>query len=152
MTITINPAGTGETWTAGGVEFRILADGLAVDRRWGLVECTIPPGWGGPPQHIHREHDESFFILTGTVRFTSGRDELLATSGALITAPIGDPHAFGNADDQAPASLLCSVTPERYIGYFKELATLQPAPDGQLDPADILALMSRYGTEPYRPA
>ena len=124
----------------------------AVDARWGLVECSLAPGWGGPPQHIHREHDESFFILTGTVKFISGRDELLATAGALVTAPIGDPHTFGNADDQAPASLLLTTTPERYIGYLKELATLRPGPDGQLEPADILAIMSRYGTEPYRPA
>lgn len=152
MTITMNPAGAGDTWSAGGVGFRILADGHAVDRRWGLVECTLAPGWGGPPQHVHRAHDESFFILTGTVKLTSGREELLATAGALVTAPIGDPHTFGNADDQAPASLLCTVTPERYIGYFKELAALQPGPDGRLDPTDIIALMDRYATEPYRPA
>jgi hypothetical protein len=79
----------------GGADFRILADGSAVDGRWGLVECTLAPGWGGPPQHIHREHDESFFILTGTVKFTSGRDELLATPDTLVTAAIGDPHTFG---------------------------------------------------------
>jgi quercetin dioxygenase-like cupin family protein len=116
MTITVNAAGAGETWSAGGADFRILADGSAVDGRWGLVECTLAPGWGGPPQHLHREHDESFFILTGTVKFTSGRDELLATPGTLVTAAIGAPHTFGNADDQAPASLLCTVTPERYVG------------------------------------
>jgi len=149
MTVTVNAAGAGETWTAGGADFRLLADGSAVDGRWGLVQCSLAPGWSGPPQHIHREHDESFFILAGTVRFTSGRDELLATPGALVTAPIGDPHTFANADDQAPARLLCTVTPGRYIGYLKELASLLPGPDGRLDPADILALMSRYGTEPF---
>lgn len=152
MMVTVNAAGAGESWTVAGAGFRILADGSAVDGRWGLVECTLAPGWGGLPQHVHREHDESFFILTGTLRFISGRDEMLATPGALITAPIGTPHSFANADDQAPATFLCTVTPERYIGYFKELATLRPGPDGQIDPADILALMSRYGTEPYRPA
>lgn len=152
MALAINVAEAGETWSAGGADFRILADGGAVDGRWGLVECILAPGWNGPPQHLHREHDESFFILTGTVKFTSGRDQTLATPGALITAPIGSPHAFDNADDQAPASLLLTVTPERYIGYLKELATLRPGPDGRLDPADILAIMSRYGTEPYRPA
>jgi quercetin dioxygenase-like cupin family protein len=115
------------------------------------VQCTLAPGWAGPPQHIHREHDESFFILTGTVKFTSGHDELLATSGALVTAPIGVPHAFSNADEEAPASLMCTVTPERYIGYLKELASLTPGPDGRLAVADILEVMSRYGTEPYRP-
>jgi uncharacterized cupin superfamily protein len=65
---------------------------------------------GRAPQHIHREHDESFYVLTGTVRFTSGRDETLATPDALVTAPIGVPHTFANADDQTPASLLCTVT------------------------------------------
>ena len=149
MTITFNAAGAGETWTAGGADFRVLADGSAVDGRWGLVQCTLAPGWSGPPQHLHREHDESFFVLAGTVKFTSGRDELLATPGALVTAAIGDPHTFANADDQAPATLLCTVTPERYIGYLRELASLHPGPDGRLDPADILAVMSRYGTEPF---
>ena len=110
MTITFNAAGAGETWAAGGADFRVLADGSAVDGRWGLVQCTVGPGWSGPPQHIHREHDESFFILAGTVKFTSGLEELLATPGALVTAAIGDPHTFANADDQAPATLLCTVT------------------------------------------
>ena len=41
------------------------------------------------------------------------------------------------------------MTPERYIGYLRELAGLHPGPDGRLDPADILAVMSRYGTEPF---
>jgi len=62
---------------------------------------------------VHREHDETFFVVQGTVRFTSGADTLLASPGQLVTAPIGDPHTFANADEQAPASLLCSVTPER---------------------------------------
>ena len=49
------------------------------------------------------------------------------------------------------ASLLCTVTPERYIGYFRELSKLQPGTDGPLNPADVLALMARYATDPYRP-
>ena len=151
MTITVNAPREGDTWSAGGADFRVLADGSAVDGRWGLVECTIAAGWTGPPQHLHREHDESFFVLTGAVRFTSRGEHVLATAGTLVTAPIGAPHTFANADDQAPARFLCTVTPERYIGYFKEVASLHPGPDGRLDPADLLALMRRYGTEPYLP-
>jgi hypothetical protein len=41
------------------------------------------------------------------------------------------------------------VTPERYVGYFRELQQLRPRADGLLDPAEIRALMSRYATEPY---
>jgi mannose-6-phosphate isomerase-like protein (cupin superfamily) len=68
-------------------------------------------GWAGPPQHLHWEHDETFFVLTGAVRFISGTDSLVASPGQIVTAPIGDAHAFANADDQAPASLLCTLTP-----------------------------------------
>lgn len=89
-------------------------------------------------------------MLTGTVTFTSGRDEVIATPGTLVIAPIGDPHTFANTSAETPATMLCTVTPERYIGYFRELAALHPGLDGRLDPEAVTALMSRYATEPYR--
>jgi quercetin dioxygenase-like cupin family protein len=149
VTITItkdNP----ETFSAGGGTFRVLDDGASTGGRLGVVALDLVPGWGGPPQHVHREHDETFYVLQGTVRFTSGTDTLLATPGQLVTAPIGDPHTFANADEQAPASLLCSVTPERYLDYFRELAALAAGAPGPLDPAQVLEIMARYATDPYR--
>ena len=151
MTVRLNSAGMGESFAAGPVKFRILEDGKGVDGRFGVIECEITPGWGGPPQHIHREHDETFYVVTGTVKFTSGTEVLIAEAGSLVTAPIGDPHTFANADASSPASLLCTVTPERYIGYFRELKGLTPGSNGLLDPAEVLDVMSRYATEPYRP-
>jgi hypothetical protein len=41
------------------------------------------------------------------------------------------------------------VTPQRYVGYFRELQDLRPGPDGMLVAAEVLALMSRYETEPF---
>ena len=139
-----------ETFSAAGCVFRVLDDGTSTAGRLGVVALDLPPGWGGPPQHVHREHDETFYVLQGTVRFTSGTDTLLATPGQLVTAPIGDPHTFANADTDAPASLVCSVTPERYLDYFRELASLAASATGPLDPAQVLEVMSRYATEPYR--
>lgn len=150
MTVRLTAPGEGDEFPAGPVRFRILEDGTAVDKRFGVAECQLPPGWAGPPQHIHREHDESFYVVTGTVRFTSGTTELLAPAGGLVTAPIGDPHTFANADPDAPASILCTVVPERYLGYFRDLQGLRPGPDGMLDPAEVLEVMARYATEPYR--
>jgi mannose-6-phosphate isomerase-like protein (cupin superfamily) len=151
VTVTLTAPGHGEAFPAGPVRFRILQDGTSIDRRFGVAECVLPPGWAGPPQHVHRAHDETFYVMTGTVRFTSGTDELTAAAGSLVTAPIGDPHTFGNPDPDAQASLLCTVTPERYLGYFRELAQLRPGPDGMLVPAEVLQIMARYDTDPYRP-
>ncbi len=150
MTVRLTAPGSGESFQAGPVGFRVLEDGTAVNGRIGVVECSLAPGWPGPPQHIHRAHDETFYVVTGTVRFTSGTDTLLAPAGSLVTAPIGEPHTFANADDDEPALLLCTVTPEKYIGYFRELAGLRPGSDGVLDPAQVLAVMQRYATDPYR--
>jgi len=150
MTVKFTAPGKGEQFPAGPVRFRILDDGLEVDKRFGVAEGHLAPGWIGPPQHIHREHDEIFYVLSGTVRFTSGISDLLAPAGSLVTAPIGQPHSFGNADPEAPASLLCTVVPERYLGYFRDLQTLRPGPDGALDPSEVLAVMARYATEPYQ--
>ncbi len=151
MTVRLKSPGQGETFASGPVRFRILEDGSGVDGRFGIAECVLGPGWPGPPQHVHREHDETFYVVSGSVRFTSGSDELRAEAGSLVTAPIGDPHTFCNADRDAPATVVCSVTPERYLGYFRDLADLRPGPDGVLVPAEVLGIMARYATEPYRP-
>jgi hypothetical protein len=44
--------------------------------------------------------------------------------------------------------MLCTVTPDLYIGYFRELAQLPPGPP---DPAAVGAVMTRYFTEVVRP-
>ena len=73
-------------------------------------------------------------------------------AGTLVTAPIGAPHTVANADGHAPASFPCTLTPQRCIGYLEEPASLRAGSDGRLDPVEILAVRSRYGTEPYPPA
>lgn len=134
-----------------GVEtIRILEDGSHTGHRVGLVEASLPPGSPGPPQHIHREHDETFFVLSGMVRFISGTEQLDLPAGNLLTAPIGTPHTFSNPDQNQPATMLCTVTPDRYINYFRELGTLAAGSEGAY-PDAILDVMSRYATEPYRP-
>jgi hypothetical protein len=42
------------------------------------------------------------------------------------------------------------VSPDLYIGYFREVTVLQST-DGRLDQQAVLGLMARYATEPYRP-
>jgi mannose-6-phosphate isomerase-like protein (cupin superfamily) len=149
--LSVTAPGEGELLRAGPVIHRVLNDGSAVGGRFAVFECQMPAGWSGPPQHIHREHDESFLILTGTVRFVCNQDVELTGPGALVTAPAGVPHTFGNGDRHKPATLICTVTPGHYFGYFREMQALSVGPDGLLDRHEILRLMARYATEPHMP-
>jgi len=129
---------------------RILEDGSHTGHRVGLIEVSLPPGSHGPPQHIHREHDETFFVVSGTVRFISAAEHLDVPAGELVTAPIGTPHTFANPEPSQSATMLCTVSPDRYVSYFRELGALARRGE-ETSPSAILEVMSHYATEPYRP-
>jgi hypothetical protein len=46
--------------------------------------------------------------------------------------------------------MLCTVTPDLYVDYFRDLASLRPVPCG-LDPREVAEVMARYATEVVRP-
>jgi mannose-6-phosphate isomerase-like protein (cupin superfamily) len=150
MSVYLVTPDTAEVINVGPETIRILEDGDHTGHRVGLVECSLPPASPGPPQHIHREHDETFFVLSGTVRFTCGTEHLDVPVGNLVTAPIGTPHTFSNPDPSQPATMLCTITPDRYINYFREMGALATGGEAGY-PEAILDVMSRYATEPYRP-
>ena len=65
---------------SGPVRMRILEDGSTTAHRLGMGEITIAPHTAGPPQHRHGQHDEGFYVVSGTVRFTVG-DDLVRRAG-----------------------------------------------------------------------
>jgi mannose-6-phosphate isomerase-like protein (cupin superfamily) len=151
MSIEVVDANAGQTISLGPMTLRILEDGSHTDHRLGVVELKMPPHVSsGPPQHVHRNHDETFFIISGTPTFTCGAQTITAQPGMLVTAPPGTPHTFANPGDQ-PAVLLCTITPDLYIDYFRELASLRPGPNG-LDPNEVGQVMARYATEVVSPS
>lgn len=145
MDMVLVPAESGED--LGGM--RILEDGSHTGHRIGVVGGRLPPGSSGPPQHVHRRHTETFFVVSGTVRFISAAEHVDVTAGGIVTAPIGVPHTFANPDPDEWADFTCTVAPDLYIDYFRELATMHARPGG-MDVEANLALMARYATEPYR--
>ncbi|WP_223771045.1 cupin domain-containing protein [Streptomyces huiliensis] len=87
------------------------ADGSRTGKRLGIAELWLAPGFSGPPQHLHRKHEETFFVLSGTVDFTSGHDTHRVGPGQLVTAPIGTPPtpSITPMTTRTPAS--CSPPP-----------------------------------------
>lgn len=115
--------GDGETILLGTTRMRVLEDGSNTGHRLGLAESVLAPHTPGPPQHRHAQHDEGFYITSGTVRFTVGDDDYDATAGTFVLVPPGAPHTFANVTDQ-PAVMLSIFTPDLYVQYFRDLEAM----------------------------
>jgi len=125
---------------------RILEDGQTTDHRLGIGEITLPPHTEGPLQHRHARHDEGFYVVDGTARFTVGEATYEAPSGTLVMVPPGVPHTFSNPGDQ-PVVILNTFTPDLYVQYFRDLRNLLVS--GQpLTPEASAQVMRRYATSP----
>jgi quercetin dioxygenase-like cupin family protein len=68
---------------------------------------------GAPaPEHVHRGHVESLYVLEGELAVSAGGRELRAGAGAWVQIPAGVPHAYAAAAP-APARFLEVHTPAR---------------------------------------
>src|ERR1700729_4328415 len=142
---TVGPGG-GEVVRLGPPTVRILEDGPTTGHRLGIGEITVAPHSSGPPQHRHARHDEGFYVVSGTARFTVGGTSYDAPAGTLAMIPPGAPHTFANPTGE-PVVLLNTFTPDLYVQYFRDLRDMI-AQTGPLTPEATVAVMSRYATEP----
>ncbi|MFE3145684.1 cupin domain-containing protein [Streptomyces sp. NPDC059218] len=138
--------GDGETIVLGTTRMRVLEDGSHTGHRLAIAESVLAPHTQGPPQHRHAQHDEGFYVLSGTVRFTVGDENYDAAAGTLVMVPPGAPHTFANLTDR-PAVMLSTFTPDMYVQYFRDLQEVF-ADGRQLTRQANIDVMSRYATEP----
>ncbi|MDT0457296.1 cupin domain-containing protein [Streptomyces sp. DSM 41527] len=144
--VSVVAPGDGETIVLGPTRMRILEDGSHTGHRLAIAESVLAPHTQGPPQHRHAEHDEGFYILSGTVRFTVGHEDHDAPAGTFVLVPPGTPHTFANPTDQ-PAVMLSIFTPDLYVQYFRDLQDVLTT-DRPLTPQAGIDVMSRYATTP----
>jgi mannose-6-phosphate isomerase-like protein (cupin superfamily) len=141
----VGPA-DGEVVLSGPIQMRILEDGSTTSHRLGLGEITIAPHADGPPQHRHAQHDEGFYVVAGTARFTVGEKTYDADVGTFVMIPPGAPHTFANPGDETTV-LLNTFTPDLYVQYFRDLRDMIAAGQPLTNDA-IVAVMARYATVP----
>ncbi|MGY4996744.1 cupin domain-containing protein [Streptomyces sp. 900105245] len=146
LAVTVVRPGEGEMIALGPTRMRILEDGSHTGHRLAIAESVLAPHTQGPPQHRHGRHDEGFYVLSGTVRFTVGDEDYDAATGTLVMVPPGTPHTFANLTDQ-PAVILSTFTPDLYVQYFRDLQEVL-AGGRPLTPQANIDAMSRYATEP----
>ena len=89
---------------------------------YSLTEWVVEPGTQGPPIHIHHEHDEGFYVMSGHFGFVLDGVTLYGKPGTHVLVPKGHAHSFWNAG-AGPAKLLHIVIPPGLDQYFRDLAT-----------------------------
>ena len=87
--------------------------------------AIVPPN-GGPPPHVHRNEDETFYVLDGTPTFRLGDEVVVAGPGDFVNVPKGVLHRFRNLSDE-PLRMILTFTPAGIERFFEE--TLERAYD-----------------------
>jgi mannose-6-phosphate isomerase-like protein (cupin superfamily) len=129
-----------------GNPFALKVSGAESHGAVALIVATFAPGTGALP-HLHRGHDECFYVLDGTFRFRVGDEYVEAGAGACCFAPRSAAHGFNNIG-RSDGSLLGVIAPAGYEQHFVELSNLPP---GQ-DTAEALAeIFKKYDQESVPP-
>ena len=114
-----------------------------------VFEGELPPGSDGPPPHVHRIYDEAFYVLAGSVLFTSDGISEECPAGSFVFVARGSAHSFANPAT-ATARVLVVTTPRaiQLVESGEELL----AHDGPPDLAALQALFASHDTELLGPA
>ena len=135
------PSGSGPAFWGPGDLYTFLVTGEESGGSYFAMEALVPTG-GGPPPHIHRNEDETFYLLEGQITFRLGDDSVVARPGDFVNVPRGAVHCFRN-DSSELARMVLTFTPAGIEKFFEE--TLEPALDPtQALPANIEAVAARY--------
>ena len=97
----------------------------------------------GPPLHLHREQDDTFFVLEGVLAFQAGDELFDLGPGDFVTVPPGVPHTFDNIrKDQPPVKVCNFMIPGGLDEHFQDMASMGEAAQ---DSAEMAALREKHG-------
>ncbi len=116
---------------------------------YALRSNTAPPRFTSVPLHRHRDMEEAFVVVTGTMSVVAGSRRLDAGPGEVCLIPRGLPHALANLGD-VPVSWLTLLSPGYRSGWIDEEERLIDRAHGDpslVDDAALRAVHERYGLE-----
>ena len=142
-------------WGAGGV-YHFLATGAETGGAYFTFEAIEGPG-AGPPPHIHRLEQESFYIVDGRCTFYVGDQVIPATAGDFVTVPRDVVHYFRNESEDL-LRMVITLVPAGMEHFFAEV--LDPVDDPTAAPPSLspqmvermLAAAPKHGLEILAPA
>jgi quercetin dioxygenase-like cupin family protein len=143
-------------------EARIVrkSEGEVYERLWKFKHGSLTGGrfdfmvgdigyLSGPPLHVHREQDDTFFVLEGVLTVQVGEEVFDLGPGDFASVPPGVPHTFDNTrKDQPPVKVCNLMTPGGLDAQFRDLATLGA---GARDPVKAAPLREKHGVATVGP-
>ena len=125
-----------------GQQMIVKVSGAASRGAYSLIEYSHRPGAPGPPPHVHRQHEEAFFVLEGELTLAVGPDVVTVGAGQTAVVPRGQVHQPSNRSDRPARFVFLSSPP--MDEFFAELARLVTRTGGQPPASDLAELGERY--------
>src|SRR5215470_937941 len=120
-------------WTVGFLAVRKIG-AEETDGRLEVAEFIFPGGYS-PPWHVHHTTAESFYVLSGEIRFHYGDRVERHGPGGFVHLPAGVPHGF-YVESPDGARALHTGSPTGLWDFHTEVG--RPAPQLTLPPAEPL--------------
>jgi quercetin dioxygenase-like cupin family protein len=133
-----------------GHRFHVLESARDTDDGSLRFDYTAPPG-ANISEHVHREQEERFEVVSGKLGTRVGDQEVLLTPGQSGVGPPGIPHAWWNPSDDEEVRFLVGIRPgldvetmlETVLGFMRDGKTIGPLPR---NPLQLAVLAQEIGS------
>jgi len=98
-----------------------------------------PPRWIAP-LHLHRNDDEAWYVLEGTLCVSKGNDVVEAKAGSAVFVPRGTPHTYWNPGTELVRYLL--VMTSNIYSLIQDIHAMK-----ERSPAALKAVFERHESE-----
>ncbi len=138
----------GETFWGFGSLITIKASAEQTGGRFSLIEL-LSPGGVATPLHVHREDDETFYVVDGELTFyLDDGQPIPASAGSFVHVPGGAVHAFQVDSETARYLVITNLQHERFYRAISEpTQTRSIPPEAPLDMEKIGSAAQQYGVK-----
>ena len=118
-------AGQGDAWWFLGHRVTFKAAGSQTTNGMTVLEVDAPQGYA-PPMHMHRDEDEAFYVLEGSLTVTCGEKMWEVRQGAFVMLPRQIPHGLRAGPDGC--RFLVFTTPAQFEYFVMEVGSRAQEP------------------------
>lgn len=134
-------------WKSGRISVKLT--GEETGGALAQVESDDPYG-SAPPMHVHRNEDETFYVVDGSVSVFADGEERRLEPGDFAIVPRGVPHAYLVRSERA--KLFVTFSPAGFEEAFVELGVPVDGPTPPADsvfpgPDEAARVFAAYGCE-----